>query len=432
VPLYRDYFDEPIVDRLRMRRQLQEIPTELRHQPGSFLNYEGLQSPAAYLLMAAPERLLSRIPIPARVVILRFLFAAVSSLLLLAGAERLFRVLQIPDPYADAALFCMLSCQMLWATIAHVGNDWLAVTLSVWLLLALVSHRTASAAAILAAGLLTKAYFLACIPLLLILCALRRRWRDLAIAVLLIGIVAGPWYARNVARYGDLTGTIEARSVGLGKALQSVPSMPWPAVAGATFHSALWTGNNSLTAFSALTLNLFVAVLLACWALWAFGRHNAADWITLAYCGLFALVFAYSAIFAWLSTNGLVKSPQPWYWQVLAAPAFGIAMMGASRRHAIGRYLAAVLVLLSGYILTATYLVKLVPLYGGYEGRTTLTAVAALYTRDWTSLASNLDTVALAPARLIVALAVAVIALVVLLEISLLRRILFAPPPNSM
>jgi hypothetical protein len=58
--------------------------------------------------------------------------------------------------------------EMLYATIAHVSNDWLAVSVSVWVFAAWAAFlqnphlRTAlTASAWLATGLVTKAYFLA-------------------------------------------------------------------------------------------------------------------------------------------------------------------------------------------------------------------------------------------------------------------------------
>jgi hypothetical protein len=85
---------------------------------------------------------------------------------------------------------------MTWATLAHVGNDWFAVPLAVWTLVGLIRYdanpnlRTAVGGAIvLSAGLLTKAYFVSVVPMMVSLCALRRRWRDLgAVSVVLCGL----------------------------------------------------------------------------------------------------------------------------------------------------------------------------------------------------------------------------------------------------
>jgi hypothetical protein len=429
-PAFADYYRLPLAARADIRRRLWQIPTNLRRQPGEFMNYEALQPPLAYMLMALPERMLSRTPLPERVAILRFLVAIASSLALIAGAGALFRRLQIPFWYAASAIFCMLSCQMLWATVAHVANDWLAVPLSVWLLLLLIQYYDSPGrgfagitAGVLGAALLTKAYFLVTAPLLPALCAWRRRWLDLVVVAVVLCAIAGPWHARNLRNYGDLTGTMETQSVGLHKALRTASSMPWLTVAASGLRRALWTGNNSFIAYSATTLNVLIAMMLSGWTLWAFSPHARAERIVFAYCALFGLVLAYTAITAWLATDGMVKGSQPWYWQVIISPLFGLCFLGASRRPAIGRFLTCALVLLSGYVLAATYIIKLIPWYGGYDGRGTLRTIAALYLQRWSELLSNLNSVSLASASAILLLAAAVVLIGLLIEIALLRAI---------
>ena len=70
-------------------------------------------------------------------------------------------------------LFCLLSSQMTWATLAHVANDWLAVPLAIWTLVFMIRAASsptlanlAVASLVLSAGLLTKSYFLALVPVL--------------------------------------------------------------------------------------------------------------------------------------------------------------------------------------------------------------------------------------------------------------------------
>ena len=430
VTSYEQYFSWPSEKRADARRQLNLIPADLRWQPSQFANYEAHHPPLAYILLALPERLL-HLSLPMRVAVLRILVAAAGSLLLFAGSERLFLQLGIRDPYNTAALFCLLSCQMTWAALAHVGNDWLAVPIAVWMLVAVnrfdanPGFRTVTVAAIiLALGLLTKAYSLAFVPLILGLCAIRRRWRELAMMAVILCGLAGPWYARNLARYGVLTGTQESRAgVGVGAVLNAAPTLNWAAVIPSSIRSALWTGNNSFSAFSAHTLNLLIGALLIALLLWADSRHGSAEWITLCYGVLFVLALGYAAITAYVYTRVPGAEPSPWYFQVLSAPVFGLAMLGASRWQRLGRMLTIVLVVLFGYLLAATYVVKFIPLYGGYEGRTTLRAVILLYSHGSRKLAANLDTVALAPAGLIFVLTGAVIVLSVALQMTLLLRV---------
>jgi hypothetical protein len=428
VTSYTQYFSWPAPRRSEVRRQLRTIPAELRWQPSGFLNYEAHQPPLAYILLALPERLLAGVSLPVRVAILRIIAAVVGSLLLLSGAAQLFLQLGLRDPYKNIALFCLLSCQMTWATLAHVGNDWLAVPIAVWTLVALnflgssPSRRAAAVAAVfLAAGLLTKAYFLAFVPLLAGLCVLRRRWYELAIASVILCGVAGPWYARNLVRYGVLTGTQESRAgVDLPAVLRAAPTLDWPAVIWSTVRTSLWSGNNTFSTFSAITLSLMIGTGLAALLLWAASRHASTEWIAFSYCVLFVLALGYAAIVSHIYTHGAANGPSPWYAQVLLAPLLGLALLGASRWPRLGRFVAALLVLVFGYVLAATYAVKLIPFYGGYEGRTSLAGVVMLYGHRIGVLAANLDTVTLAPAAVIFALAGVAILLVVAQQIVLI------------
>jgi hypothetical protein len=413
VTSYADYFSLPAATRAEVRRRLYEIPAGLRWQPSQFMNYEAHHPPLAYLLLAVPERLLESVPLPARVAILRIIGALAGSLLLLSGAEQLFLQLGMHDEYRVAALFCILSSQMTWATLAHVGNDWLAVPVAAWTLVALNRYygnpslrAAALSAVILSAGLLTKAYFLSFIPLLVSLCVLRRRWRELSVACAIVCGLAGPWYGRNILQYGVLTGTQESRAgVGFEAVLNAAPTMNWWAVIPSSVRWALWTGNNSFLTFSSKTLNLLVAIGLMALLLWAASRHTSTEWITVSYSASFLLALGYAAVVSHIYTRGLAMGPSPWYAQVLSTPLLGLALLGASRWRMLGSVVAGFLVILFGYILAATYAVKLIPFYGGYEGRTSLGHVTLLYAHQMRLLAANLDSVTLAPAAVIFALA---------------------------
>ncbi len=218
VTSYTEFFAWPEARRIAVRKQLRQISPRLRWLPSNLLDYEALQAPLAYVALALPERALSTIPLLSRVIMLRILAGATGALLLLFGADRLAGQLGIPDPYKGILLFSTLSSQMIWATLAHIANDWLAVPLTVWLLAMLIRYQgrpsfsqAAFASASLSLGLLTKAYFLAFVPLVVLVYAWRRKWLHLIVGVSLVVIVAGPWYVRNVQLYGSLSGMQELR-----------------------------------------------------------------------------------------------------------------------------------------------------------------------------------------------------------------------------
>ena len=88
--------------------------------------------------------------------------------------------------------------------IARVGNESLAIAIASWIILLLLREKARSTrehlGVALGLGLLTKAYFLVFIPILI----LRRRFYSLAVALL----IGGWWYWRNFLLTGTWTGEI--------------------------------------------------------------------------------------------------------------------------------------------------------------------------------------------------------------------------------
>jgi hypothetical protein len=428
---YSEFFAWPPDRRLQTQRSLRDIPLEYRRQSSESFNYEGHQAPLAYVLLVVPESLLAAVPLPARVLSLRILAALSGSLLLYAGTRALCREMGMPEPYSNAALFCLFSSQMTWATLARVANDWLAVPLAVWALVVMVrfardpsTRNAAVASLVISAGLLTKAYFLALIPMFLLISALRGGWRRLTVCSVILIACAGPWYLRNYYLYGSVSGTQESRAgIGLAAVIGGAFDVRWMTVLKGSIAAALWTANNSFRTFSSHTLNLVILVSAAALLMWVFSRHALAEYITLAYSASFLLALAYVAVVAHIYTHGGSSTPAPWYSQVLVSPFLSLAYLGMARHGRFGRWLAAALTLLFGYVLAVTYFFKLIPLYGGYEDRTSLRNIYQLYRSHFSMVASNLDSVALGPSALIFGLAIAVVLLLAWLEIMLIRSL---------
>jgi hypothetical protein len=204
--------------------------------------------------------------------------------------------------------------------------------------------------------------------------------------------------------------------------------MNWPAVVSSSVRSSLWTGNNTFLTFSRNTLNLLIGAGLMALLLWAASRHASTEWIVFSYCALFVLALGYAATASHIYAHAAATAgPSPWYAQVLSAPLLGLALLGASRWRRLGRVVTVSLVVLFGYVLAATYAVKLIPLYGGYEGRTSLGALVMLYAHRLRMLVAGLGTVTLAPATAVcalvgVALVLAVVQEVVLILCTLARK----------
>ncbi len=204
----------------RLRAQLYTIPSSARLQSSASPNYEAQQTPLAYFLLAPLDSALATASIPTRVIALRLLGAFCAVVWIYLGLSQWLDTLGLHGAFRLAALFCAMISQMLWASIAHVGNDWLAIALTVWFL-ALVARIANDApqnvvplAVVFSLGLITKAYFLAFTPVFVafIIRGWARAsvpWKTAATALSLPFVIAGPWYLRNQLLYGSFSGTQE-------------------------------------------------------------------------------------------------------------------------------------------------------------------------------------------------------------------------------
>ena len=411
VVTYSEYFSWPLERRSGVQRSLRDIPRDYRWQLSSAGNYEAHHPPLAYLLLAIPERLLAGVPLPPRVLILRIIAALAGAVLLFTATVALCAELSIGEAQRNVVLFCVLSSQMTWATLAHVANDWLAVPLAVWTLVFMIRGassptpaKLASASLMLSAGLLTKAYFLALVPVLSGIAAIRGssregKLRGFVTQAAVIAICAGPWYLRNYLLYHVITGMQESRAgVGPSKVFSAAFTMDWPGVVATSIRAAL--------------------------LLWIFSRHTLREWMVVAYCAAFALAIAYASVVVYVGTGNRLSTPSAWYAQVLVAPTLALLLLGTARWPGAGKVLAIAIALLFGYVLAATYVFKLIPLYAGHEGRGSLRDIAALYLSRFHLLSANLNSVALGSATLILAMTCGVILLILALEILLVRGIL--------
>jgi hypothetical protein len=326
-----------------------------------------------------------------------------------------------------AALFCILSIQMTWATLCRVSNDWLAIPLAVWFLAAALAYRRTSSSsallffsAILGLGLLTKAYFLALVPLALFLCW-PRLWKHFALMILIAGGLAAPWYGRNLIRYHSLSGMQESRA-NPADALSAFSIADAPATIDSWARSALWTANNSYRSYSTNTLRILLGFWCLGLVLWCVAHPRARERIVIAHCALFALALLYYVALSYAFLHDPGVRPEPWYSQVLIAPLLVLALLGAERSGRIGRFVTTGLVAIFGYVLLCTYWVKLIPLYSGFDQRTSLSAVARLYLTDFSQVVAQLNTLSCGPAGVILALSGVLTLAAIMLQLILIRQ----------
>ena len=422
-------------DKQLRKSKLALIPAETRKTVSSFLNYEAQQAPLAYLIYAPLDALIAGLPLAARILVLRMGGTVVSCLLTYFALIQLLDLLQVKDGLRLSVITCVFASQMMWATVAHVGNDVLAVPLVVWFLTRLaVTVKKSSGRNVLilsslfALGLVTKAYFLAFAPVFVVLLGWvtwRRniRWTVIALAIAIVLAIAGPWYGRNLSLYGGLSGTQQSiAGIGWREALKALPQIDWLRSQQEFARWSLWTGNWSFLSFSQITLDielwLLRVALLVYFAFWR--RVQRPELWLWAACGCFGLSLIYQTCVTWVATQGESRFAEPWYAQGVIVCVWVLCFVGLSRWRAYGRWIAAALVLIFMWIAIMTYLAKLLPYYSSGVTRANLDGLWRWWNNHPTQ---KLASVTLAPASVVIVLLILFIGMVIALSALIIRRL---------
>jgi hypothetical protein len=144
-------------------------------------------------------------------------------------------------------------------------------------------------------------------------------------------------------------------------------------------------------------------------------------------CLVHSVAMAYSVALFFVISKDLTQGAPPWYTQALVPPLFCLLFYGLARSGMWGRVLTALLLGLWTYVIGATYLAKLIPLYGGYApARARFTALLDWYVRDWARLRDILATTCMTGPNTLFALTAATLAAALLICFLLVRE-QFAP-----
>jgi 4-amino-4-deoxy-L-arabinose transferase-like glycosyltransferase len=281
---YDEYFSLPAVEQNARRARLERLPLEWSREeavPREPL-YEAQQPPLYYWILAPFYGLMEGLSIPSIVWALRSLTALMASaavpLVFFAGR----RVLR-SDAMALGAALVLASFPEMLIVIGHVSNEGLAVAAgAVFVLLALrLVERTPSPVSglwlgiALGAALLTKAYFLALIPLAAVVVgyawlrnpASRSTAAWQAVAALGSAMaISGWWYVHNLVVTGTLTGQFEdaqAMANGHVSLLGAVSGSHWAKVLDLVIVSHIWLGGWSFLVVRAWMYRIVELMMLA-------------------------------------------------------------------------------------------------------------------------------------------------------------------------
>jgi hypothetical protein len=401
VTTFGEFAALPEPARRQRREDLRNLPVGWREvEAQGPLNYEAQQAPLAYLPLAAVDHLWRQDPLLARVLKVRLTGALAACLLQFWLTLALARELGLSAAMRCVALFLIFSCQMFYAATARVANDWLAIPLTTLVVIAALKFfRTPGwrAGALLgsavAAGLLTKAYFLpwalfaGSLVVWLVLTGRATLVAAGAVAIPVAGL-AGPWYLRNLLLYGSVSGMQQSvAGIGPAQAFRAALDLPWPQALLASARGAVWTGNSSFTSFSSTTVGATLGLALAGAGAWWWTSRKApdrrAEWLVAMGCLCFFAAMLYANALFYAFTKGGIYTATPWYAQTLAAPLACLVSLGFVRAGVAGRLIGSGLCLVSAYLIGATYVVKLIPMYGGYgEGSMKAARLLRWYWQD--------------------------------------------------
>jgi len=357
------YWKLPLQEREQRQRRLVELPTEWQRQSATedLLLYQAQHPPLYYWLLSPALTVLRHWPLPDRVLFLRWLSVALASfvvpLAFLVG-RRVFG----SDSLAIGIAALITAMPELMIDVARVGNESLGIalySLLVYLSLGLAKNPDTTPprtwlllGVILGVGLLTKAYFLAALPALVVTFGWLV-WRspgrrstmlgNVALALAIVALLSGWWYGRNQLVTGTWSGLAEAvklRGISSWELLQVVPQVDWYNAVDSIFNSHIWYGN-----WSGLTLRSWMyhffryIVLLATGgillALWRIYRKRAEANTPAAPRDLFVLVLFYG--FFWLGqlynvlmifSNWGVSTSMGWYMYCLVVAEVVLATIG--------------------------------------------------------------------------------------------------------
>jgi hypothetical protein len=416
---FNEYFALSESKRVQLRRQLEHLDPQTANQSSGSPNYEAQQTPLAYSILAIFDFVWRRISLLRRVLLLRLVCAIASSIAAGILTLKLARQLGLSERWGLSAVYLVFSSQMFYASTAHVANDWLSIPLFTLLIVVAISlqrnPKTATAGLFfvtLAAGLLTKAYFLALIPFAGFfvgwLCWTGRLSvsRVALIATVPLTIVGG-WYQRNIALYHDLSGmqqTIGGR-VAISQLVRALFGLPWIRMIDATLTTSIWTGNNSATTFNSKTVHFVLLLWLMAAGLYlraTMGRRvRAAEALVIIVFLSYALGLLYDTVLLYSLTGGTLLSPPPWYVQVLLPPSVCLAMVGVAQARRVGEMIRIAL-LSSAYMISVTYLAKLIPLYAGYTAQKShLLELVSWYMRSFDWICRTLSMTAMLPSPIL-------------------------------
>ena len=308
------------VDRTRREEALRSMPPEWAREPAvdGRLAYEAQQPPLYYWLFALAYRVTAGLSFLTQVWLLRFLGLLLASAVIPLG----FFVAKIAfgaNLQALGLVVLIAATPELMLTVSHIGNDSLAVAMGGLLLLTLFQWKEAPSSlsralalgTVLGLALLTKAYFIALLPPILLFAAIwakrKSAYREALAFLASTALISAWWYVGTWRATHSISGEqIEISGVAsLTSPVVAMVKMNWLRAIDFAFISHTWLGNWSFLVVRSWMYRFFalLAVLAGIGLILRLmnrGKHllpSRGDLILLSSCYLtFLLALGYHAV----------------------------------------------------------------------------------------------------------------------------------------
>jgi 4-amino-4-deoxy-L-arabinose transferase-like glycosyltransferase len=282
---FEDYWKLTPDERRLREHKLRTIPPAERKAaaaPHDIRSYEALHPPLFYFIAGGVYALSSSWDLPTRVFFLRLFCLLLGSTTIILSFP-ITRYVWSDRRHLVVVPLLLVVLPLFYSTVAPISNDSLGVPLFSALILLVLRYfngpaRIWDAVAVgiaLGLGLLTKAYFLTALPaitaIFLIAFLWNRRNKRLVSHFVVIALVsfaiAGWWYLRNNALYGNWSGMLEiTRTANLSSVdrLGAVTRVPWAVSIMAMLKEHIWLGNTSAHGLSRAVYRIgYLLILLS-------------------------------------------------------------------------------------------------------------------------------------------------------------------------
>ena len=325
-------------ERSARQTALATLPSDTQPSTGTDFLYEGKQPPLYYMISAPVLQLAQGSSLPSRVLVLRLFTVFLASFLVPLTFAVAMRAMGKTSP----ALFCAIlitAMPVLLMTASRIANDALASVLFSVLTWALLSPQPWSPrgslliGVTLGAGLLTKVYFIASVPIVVLSGAAaiwkapsRTRARTagfIAGAALLAFAISAWWYVRVLGATGPVWADVAPHSsMSIGELTNYLLQFPLRQAVRGALDLHFWFGGWSFLAVRSwiyMTLQwLFMALVLGSFL--AMLRRRSATSVVWGLYGCFWAAMMYHALIFFISA-GIPSSTGSYLYAVIACEA---------------------------------------------------------------------------------------------------------------